>query len=451
MTKKLDVFEYDSNGDTMLDFTNKIIWAIATVLIVFSSLYFSCKLKFLQFNVKEMFSSFFSNSKNEKIKPFNVLMITLAGRIGVGSIAGIALCIYIGGIGSIFWLWVMTIFSAILAYSETVLGLLYKERDGNFYKGGPSYYIKNGLGNKKLGGFYAILIIISYIGGFLSIQTNTITKSLNQIVNINPYLIGIIIVIVTAMIIFGGISKISTATSKIVPVMGIFYLIITFYIIFVNLELLPNIFISILKEAFNFKSFTTGFLTSFIVGIQRGIFSNEAGLGTGSIASSISDIDPIKQGYIQILGVYITSLVICTSTAIIILTSNYLEPVFTDLNGIELTGFAFSYHLGYVGNIFIFIIILLFSFSTILTGYYYGESSLKYFFTKIKTKCLIILKIFTLIILFLGCIISSNLLWKFIDILVAALAIINIYAVFSLKHDVINETNCSKFKKYDRI
>ena len=149
----------------------------------------------------------------------------------------------------------------------------------------------------------------------------------------------------------------------------------------------------------------------------------------------------------QILGVYITSLIICTSTAFIILTSNYLQPVFNDLNGIEITGYAFSYHLGKLGDIFIFISILLFSFSTILTGYYYGESSLKYFFSTIKSKYLYSLKVFTLIILFLGCILSSNLLWKIVDILVALLAIINIYAMFNLRNTVFNETNYSKYDK----
>lgn len=447
LTKKLFLFEYYSIGDNMLNFINKIVWLIATISIVISSLYFSMKLKFLQLKIKTIFSCLVSKTKTDKIKPFNVLMITLAGRIGVGSIAGIALCIYIGGIGSIFWLWIMTFFSAILAYVETVLGGIYKEKDGKFYKGGPSYYLKNGLGKKKLGGIYAILIIISYIGGFLSIQTNTITKSLNQIININPYFIGIIIVIITSFIIFGGLTKISDATSKIVPVMGVFYLLITIYIIINNISSIPNIFLSIVSEAFNFKSFYSGFLTSFVVGIQRGIFSNEAGLGTGSIASSISDINPVKQGYIQVLGVYITSLIICTSTAFIILTSNYLQPVFNDLNGIEITGYAFSYHLGKLGDIFIFISILLFSFSTILTGYYYGESSLKYFFSTIKSKYLYILKVFTLIILFLGCILSSNLLWKIVDILVALLAIINIYAMFNLRNTVFNETNYSKYDK----
>lgn len=435
----------------MIDILNKVLWAIATVLIVCSSIYFSFRFRFLQVHFKKIISSIFYKNKSSNIKPFSILMFTLAGRIGVGSIAGIALCIYIGGIGSIFWLWILTFFTSILSYIETILGNKYKEKDGDYYKGGPSYYIKNGLGNKKLGGIYAILIIISYIGGFLSIQTNTITKSLNEITTISPIVIGIIIVIITTSIILGGLQKISSFTNKIVPLMGIIYLFTSFYIVFKNIEMIPYLIIQIIRSAFNFKPFLSGFLTSFVVGVQRGIFSNEAGLGTGSIASSIGNLPSKQQGYIQILGVYITSLIICTSTALIILTSNYNNFQFTDLNGIELASKAFEYHLGSTGIIFTFISILLFSFSTILTGYYYGESSLKYFYSKENKKSVYILKLFTLTILFLGCIISSDFLWKIVDILVAILAIINIYAIFELKEELFIQTDCYKRKKYDKI
>lgn len=423
----------------MLGIVNKLVWAIATTLIIFASIYFSIKLKFLQFHFPKIFSSIFSRSEKSSIQPFHILMLTLAGRIGVGSIAGVSLCIYIGGIGSIFWLCVMTFLSSILSYIETILGNMYKEKDGKFYKGGPSYYIKNGLCKPKLGGIYAILVIFSYIGGFLSIQTNTITKSLNEILTVPPYIVGIFVVIITAMIILGGVQKISYTTSKIVPIMGGFYLLITFYIILHNFQMLPNIVKSIIDSAFSFKPFLSGFLSSFIIGIQRGIFSNEAGLGTGSIASSIGNLSSKQQGYIQIFGVYITSLVICTSTALIILTSNYTEYQFADFNGIELAAKAFQYHLGSLGNVFVFISIFLFSFSTILTGYYYGESSLKYFSWGLKQRYLYLLKGFTLIVLFLGCIISSDVLWKLVDVFVGILAIINIYSIFCLKKDILSK------------
>ena len=413
----------------MLDLLNKITWAITTSSIIVLSLYLSLKTNFLQLNIKKIYRSIRHNDANN----FDTLMLTLAGRIGVGSIAGVALSIYIGGIGSIFWLVVISILSSVLTYYETILGSIYKEKDGRFYKGGPSYYIKNGLNKNKLGKLYAIIIIISYVGGFLSIQTNTITKQVNEIVKINPYLVGLVICIVTAFIIFGGLKRITQTTAKLVPIMSLIYLLITIYILISNIYRIPNIFINIVKGAFNFKAFKTGFLTSFIVGTQRAIFSTEAGLGTGSIASSTKSIDPVKQGYTQVFGVYITSLVICMSTALIILTSNYQTKSFIDFNGIELINYSFNFHIGNIGNIIVLICIILFSFSTILTGYYYGESSLKYLTKKIP---IIFLKITTITVLFLGCITSSNLLWNIVDFLVSILALINIYSIFKLKNKV---------------
>lgn len=425
----------------MLNLINKVCWAIATVFLVFSGLYFTFKLKGVQFKFKKMLKSLFEKQEKSEIKPYQTLMMVLAGRIGVGSIAGVALAIYLGGIGSIFWMWMIAFIGASNCFAETVLGILYKEKDEkNIYKGGPSYYIKNGLNNKKLGAAYAFLVIFSYVGGFLSIQSNTITKSINQIVNISPIMVGIIIGIFTSLIILGGIKRIASTASKIVPFMTIGYIIIAIYICIVNIDVIPKIFFNIIKDAFNLKPFISGFLGTMVIGIQRGIFSNEAGLGTGAIASStVTTNNASTQGYLQMIGVYITTMLICTSTAVIILTSPYQSLVLSDVNGIEITQAAFTYHLGNVGNYLIFISIILFSFTTILTGYYDGEASLKYFFKEIKKRYLLYLKLATIIILFLGCMISSTTLWTFVDILVALEAIINIYALIMLRKDIIEE------------
>lgn len=437
----------------MLTILNQILWAIATAMILLSSLYFSYQLGFIQFNVIEMIRNLFKKKEGTGISPFQALMMVLAGRIGVGSIAGVALAIYLGGVGSIFWMWVIAILSAINAYCETVLGIIYKEKDqGDVYKGGPSYYIKKGLGNKTLGSIYAILILISYIGGFLGIQSNTIVKSIEEMIPIDPMIVGICIVILTALIIFGGVKKIADATSKIVPVMTLLYLLVAFYIICINIQLMPSILWSIVKGAFQFKSFFSGFIPTFIIGIQRGLFSNEAGLGTGSIASSTTDSgDPSTQGFVQMIGIYITTLLICTATAFIILTSNYTELVLGDINGIEITQYAFQFHLGNIGTWVVFLSIVLFSFSTILTGYYYGESSLKYLFIKMKPIYLLFLKLFTLLILFLGSIVSSGVLWKIVDLLVALLAIINTYALVNLRNEIKEELVIYKAKKCGKI
>jgi len=374
------------------------------------------------------------------ISPLESLMIVLAGRIGVGSIAGVALAIYYGGVGSIFWIWIITLLALPITYAETTLGSRYKEKDSNnIYIGGPSYYIKKGVKKPRLASLYAILILVSYIGGFLTIQSNTITKSINQLMKIEPVIIGIVVSIITFFIIKDGIKKIATFSSKIVPFMIIIYIFTALLILLKNINQIPGILVLIIKDAFTVKTTLSGLISSILIGIQRGIFSSEAGVGTGAIASSVTNTTiPAKQGYVQMIGVYITAFLVCTSTAIIVLTSNYNNIIFTDLNGIELAQYSFNYHLGTVGVIIMFMTICLFCFSTILTGYYDGESCLKYFFPKSK-KCINFLKIITIIVLFLGCITPSTLLWDFVDTIVAILAIINIYSMYKLRKEVKKE------------
>ena len=200
---------------------------------------------------------------------------------------------------------------------------------------------------------------------------------------------------------------------------------------------IPILFTNILKDAFQLKPFFTGFIPMIIIGVQRGIFSSEAGLGTGAIASSTTESnDASGQGFVQMLGIYITTLLICTSTALVILLSPYQNLLLQDVNGIEITQFAFSYHLGTFGNFVVFSSIILFSFSTILASYYDGESCLKYIKKKVTQKDLFLLKIGTVLLLFIGAVTSSTSLWNYVDIMVAYLAIINIYAMISLRHKI---------------
>lgn len=423
----------------MIQIIGKLIWAIATSLIVLSSIYLTVYLGFPQFKLKKILKSLKNN--NKKLSNFKVLMMSLAGKIGVGSIAGIALSIYIGGPGSIFWIWIMTILSAVLCYSETILGNIYKEKDGEFYKGGPSYYIKKGLGYNNLGTIYAIVIIISYIGGFISIQTNTITTSIRELIDISPIIIGIILVILSFLMIIKGIKEIINVSSKIVPFMIIFYLIAGIFILIKNISLIPSTFKLIVTSAFSFKPFITGFLTSIIVGLQRGIFATEAGLGTSSIASSVSNTDDsVNLARMQMFGVYLTTFLVCTLTAFIILTSNYIDIDFESINGIEITEASFLYHIPKIGNYIVIISIFFFAFSTILTGYYYGESSYKYLDKNTNKIKILVLKIFTLLMVFIGCITSPTVIWNFVDILVAILIIINTYSILKLKKDILEVT-----------
>ena len=440
-------------GDIMLEFTNKFFWSMATILILGSGIYFSFYFKFVQFRFKEMFYNLLKKDTNNKgISPIQSFLMTLGSRIGVGSIAGVSLALYLGGPGSIFWMWVSAFLSSSNTFCETVLGIVYREKDGNDYKGGPSYYIRNGLNKSKLGSIYAMIILISFVGGFVGIQGNTITKSLLEFVDIPKFVIGIILVFLVSIIVFGGLKRIASFSEKMVPFMSILYIGIAVFVIFKNISLIPSIFKLIIISAFKLKSAYGGLIGSLIIGVQRGIFSNEAGLGTGSITSSTSSTDSsVSQGYIQMLGIYVTTLLICTATAIIVMTSNYTELSLIDVNGIEITQHAFKYHLGNFGNVLLFVSVLLFSFTTILTGYYDGESSLKYLFHKVNKIHLIFLKVISLLLLFLGCIIPSETLWSFVDILMSLLAIINIYALFKLKGVVNQEFRYYNMKKYGKI
>lgn len=415
---------------------NKILWAVATSLIILSGIYFTIKLKGIQFKFKEIILSLKNSDNDSSVTPFETLAMSLAGRIGVGSLAGTALSIYLGGIGSIFWVWITAFLCAPNAFSESLLGVLYQKKDKNgIHVGGPYYYIRDGLNKKRIANLYAILILITYVFGFLSIQSNTITKSITDVISINPIYIGVIITILTALIIFRGVKGIIKATGKIVPIMSLIYMGVTFLIVILNINKIPFLIFNICKEAFNIKALGFGVLNGFIIGIQRGIFSNEAGIGTGAIASATADTKyPVKQGLLQILGVYFTTLVVCTMTAFVIMLSDYSSLNLIDVNGIEITNYAFSFFIGKWGHITVIISIILFAFSTIIAGYYYGESSLNFLN---KEKYITLLKIITLIILLSSSIMSSNFLWNFVDIFVAILGIINIISLICFRKTII--------------
>lgn len=432
----------------MLKIIDSILWAIATIFIVYSGIYYTIKLKFVQFRIKDMIINLFPKKTKKGITPFESLMIVLGGRIGVGSIAGIALSIYLGGIGSIFWLWLIGILSAPSAFAETVLGVKYQNKTKDEIFGGPSYYLK-ALNKNKLSRIYSYIIIFSYIGGFLSIQANTITTSITTYLNIPSIIIGIILGIISLYIILGGIKNISNVSKYLVPIMTLIYVITSLIIVILNINLIPNILKNIFIEAFNFKSLGFGILGSMIIGIQRGIFSNEAGLGTGAIAASTVETDfPARQGFVQMIGIYITTFLICTSTAIVILSTDISGN--NIINGIELTQQAFINHLGNFGNIVVIISIILFAFSTVLSGYYDGEASIKFLFPNISKRKILILKVITFLVIIIGSITKANILWNIVNILTALLAIINIYAIMKLKNKVIYEleryNKCGKMK-----
>ena len=418
---------------------NKYIWFIAIIMLFGGGFYFSYKLNFIQLRLVKIIKYLFKNkTKNGDISTFESVSMTLAAQIGVGSIAGVSLAIYLGGPGTIFWMWISGIITSINSFVESVLGVLFQEKDYNkVYIGGPSYYIKKGLGNHKLAYFYAFLIIISYIVGFITIQSNTIVNVTNTY--INKYIVLIILSIISSYIIFKDVKSIAKFSSIIVPIMGLIYFIIGFIIIYNNIDKIGDIFSLIISSAFNIKSGLIGFITPIIIGIQRGIFACESGIVTSAIASSTTNEKPKKEGFIQMFGVYFTILVICTITAFIILLSDYQSLNIINPNGIEITTYAFNYHLGNIGKYILAIVTILFAYSTIISGYYYGESSLKFLVKRCPQIYIILFKLITIILLFIGGIIKPSIIWNIVDSLVAFLAIINIYSIYKLFRYVIKE------------
>ena len=303
---------------------NKIIWAIAIAMIFTSSIYFSLKLKFPQIKINKIFKYLKEQTTNQTMSIKDTLIMSLASKIGAGSLAGIAFAIYYGGPGTIFWMWVSAFICSIICYCENYLTTKYKEKDNDIYKGGPAYYIKKGLKSPILATTYSILAIMTYIFGFLAIQNNTITTLITNNFNIKPIIISLFIALLAGYIIIKGIKSTSKICNKLVPIMTSIYLIVGLIITITNINKIPQILLLILKQAFTNQAIKGGIFYTFIIGVQKGIFATEAAVGTSAIASGANcNKDPIKQGYIGIVETYFISFLIITTTAFIVLLFPY--------------------------------------------------------------------------------------------------------------------------------
>lgn len=415
---------------------NKLLWAVVTSIILVVGVSFSIKLGFPQLKLKKIITSLKAKSENN-ISVLDSLMMSLSSRIGVGSIAGISLAIKYGGVGTILWIWLITIIISSISYVESYYGNKYKTRQkDNTYVGGPHHYLKKVLDKKKLAIIYALLMVISYGIGFITIQTNTVATVTRISTNLNMHLINIIILITAIYCLCSTTNKKSKLVSKIVPFMTCLYLILGIWVIITNFQSVLLIMKKIFIEALNPKSIKGGFIYSLIIGMQRAIFSTEVGIGTSAIASSMTNANSKNQGYVEILGNYITTFIICTVTAFIILSSDYGNYISSSSNGIELAYFAFHYHFGEIGKIFILLFIILFAYSTIISGFYYGESSLEFITKSQVIKHLY--KVIVIISIFISTYISATNIWTTIDILVGILCLINLYAITNIykKHNI---------------
>lgn len=432
----------------LVDQINNILWSeyVLVPLLVFSAIYFTIRTRFVQIRLfPVMIKLVFSNSKSSgnKVSSVEAFAVGLASRVGTGNIAGVALAIISGGPGSVFWMWIIAIFGAANSFVESTLAQLYKVKDRNTgYRGGPAYYIRDGIGNKVVSKIFAFLIVLS-LGIFVNmVQINTISNAAIKIFGFENHrlfftaLIGFIVVILTVMIIIGGTKKIADFTSRFVPFMACIYIGMALLVVILQYREIPAVISLILSDAFTGQAMAGGVVgTTIIFGIKRGLFSNEAGMGSAPNAAASADTDhPVKQGLIQSLGVYIDTLVICSATAFIILSSNTtLDPTATD--GISVTMNALASVVGNWANYFILIAVFLFGFSTILGFYFYSVSNIEFLTT--KSGAIKVFQITLLASIMFGAISNSELIWGLGDIGFALLAIVNLFSILRLGNQVL--------------
>lgn len=369
------------------------------------------------------------------IAPFQAFAISAASRVGTGNIAGVATAIVLGGPGAVFWMWVIAFIGAASAFIEATLAQVYKvpDKEGGF-RGGPAYYITRGLNQKWLGIVFAVLITITFAFVFNTVQSNTIAESLKTQYNVSPAITGIVLAVFTAIIIFGGVRSIATMSSVIVPVMAILYIFMVVIILFMNFNQIIPMISTIIKSAFGFEQATGGAIGATILqGVKRGLFSNEAGMGSApNAAATAAAPHPVKQGLIQSLGVFFDTMLVCTSTAIMILLYTGLEFGDNAAQGVAVTQSALNEHLGSVGGIFLTIAITLFAFSSVVGNYYYGQSNIE-FLSKNRT-ILFIFRCLVVVLVFIGAVAKTDVVWSTADLFMGLMAIVNLVAIIGLSN-----------------
>ena len=411
---------------------------ILIFLLVAAGIYFSIRTKFVQFRligdaIKALKEKAEKNDNGKSVSSFQALMISTASRVGTGNIAGIATAIVAGGPGAVFWMWVMAIVGGASAFVESTLAQV---KDGKEFRGGPSYYIERALGKRWLGVLFSILLIACFAYGFNGLQTYNMSSALEYYIpnysdTILPAVVGLLIAAATAFVIFGGVHRIGFISSVIVPIMAGIYILMGIFITLTNLDRVPEMFSLIFEGAFDFRAIFGGFAGSTVlIGIKRGLFSNEAGMGSAPNASATATVShPVKQGMVQVLSVFIDTLMICTTTAFILLLSG-VTGIPEKLDGIPYVQAAISANVGSLGIHFITFSIFAFAFTSLIGNYYYAESNI--LFIKNNRILLNVFRITCLIAIFLGAQADFSTVWNLADVLMGFMAIENILVIFLL-------------------
>ena len=423
-------------------------------LLVGTGIYFTIRTRFVQLRLlKESFHVLKEKAGEEngkkQVSSFQALMISTASRVGTGNIAGIATAIAAGGAGAVFWMWLMAVIGGASAFIESTLAQVYKVKDKEEFRGGPSYYMEKALGKRWLGILFSVLLIICFAYGFNGLQSFNMSSSLEYYIpgysdTVYPMLVGLILAVGTAFVIFGGVHRIGFITSVLVPIMAGAYLLIGLYTVITNITELPKVFSMIFSQAFDFKAFAGGMAGSAVViGIKRGLFSNEAGMGSAPNASASASVShPAKQGMVQVLSVFIDTLLICSATAMMLLLSG-VQGESGVLDGIPFVQKAISANVGNWGIHFITLSIFAFAFSSLIGNYYYAESNI--LFIKNNKKLLFIFRITCLLAVFFGAQADFSMMWNIADITMGCMATVNILVIL-----VLGNTAMKVLKDYEK-
>ena len=410
-----------------------------------AGIYFTVRTRFVQLRLLgDCFKCMFEKKSSDNgISSFQALMIATASRVGTGNMAGVATAIVLGGPGAAFWMWLMALLGAASAFIESTLAQIYKtrEEDGSF-KGGPAYYIERALHARWLGIIFAFSLIATFAFGFNGLQAYNIVSTMEYYVpNLHsspvPLTVGCILFVASLYLFFAGSEKIGWLSSVLVPIMSGLYIVMGILIIILNIGEIPAVLSSVLRSAFDFKAIFSGFTGSCMVyGIKRGLFSNEAGMGSAPNASASAEVShPAKQGLAQIISVYIDTLMICSATVFILLLTGVYKTD-SSLNGIPLLQQSVAHQFGTWAIHVITIAVCMFAFTSIVGNYFYAEANIL-FISKNKTF-LTIFRVAAAFMVLLGALNSMDIAWSLADITMGLEAVVNIIAIFLLSRIAFN-------------
>jgi len=419
---------------TLLDWlnaANDILWTYVVItLLVGCALYFTIRLGGIQFmNLGDMLRQL-KPERKEGISPFQAFAVALASRVGTGNLAGVASAIAVGGPGAVFWMWLMALLGSATAFVESTLAQLYKRRGEDAFYGGPAYYMQHGLHRRWMGVLFAVLITVTFGLANQLVQSNTICDALSDSLPITKHWVGVVLMILTLVIIFGGIKRISRFSAICVPVMALGFILISLVVLIMNITALPGVIRLIVSSAFGLEQAAGGMVGMAVMqGVKRGLFSNEAGEGSAPNAAAIATTShPVKQGLLQALGVFTDTLVICSCTAFVILLSGLYD---NGSDGIILTTQALESEIGVVGRWFVTVAIFLFAYSTIIANYFYGETNIRFIFKDPKYGILIF-RLLSAVVVLAGAMMSLQTAFAVVDIVMGLMTVLNLVAIFLL-------------------